>query len=79
MKWWITTCAFFALDASSALAQTTIQFTAICALASNQVEFGWSSDTNRLFAIEQTTDPVDWDNAMCVGTPEPSAQFASNR
>ena len=62
-----------------ALAQPALQFTAIRALASNQVELVWSSDVNRLFAIERTADPGDWDNALCVAIPEPSAQFASNR
>ena len=62
-----------------ALAQPALQFTAIRALASNQVELVWSSDVSRLFAIERATDPGDWDNALCVGIPEPSAQFASNR
>jgi Ca2+-binding RTX toxin-like protein len=62
-----------------ALAQPAVQFTAIRAVASNQIELVWSSDTNRLFAIERTADLGDWDNAMCVAISEPSAQFASNR
>ena len=74
-----TFCCWLAFAAFSMHAQTAIQFTAIRALASNQVELVWSSDTNRLFAIERTTDPGDWDNALCVAIPEPSAQFASNR
>lgn len=76
MKHRSTVFAFLILAASCAIAQTTIQFTAIQPLPSNRVELTWSSDTNRLFAILGTTDLRDWDNVFCAGIFKPST--ASN-
>jgi len=79
MKRRSTFVACVVLAASSSLAQTTIQFTAIHSLPSNEVELIWSSDTNRLFAILGTTDLRTWDNAFCAGILQPSAVFGTYR
>jgi len=53
-------CVCPIIAASSAFAQTTIQFTGIHALPSNQVELTWSSDTTRWYAIERTANLTNW-------------------
>lgn len=78
MKRGITICACGFLAVTSSPAQTTIQFTAIHALPSNQVELIWSSDTNRWYAIERTADLADWNNDFDFVIPDDSASIESN-
>jgi len=79
MKRWCTTVACLLPIASTCCAQTTIQFTAIHALPSNQVELIWSSDTNRWYAIERTADLTNWSNDFEFAIPDEAVSFASNR
>ena len=72
-------CALLTLATPPALAQTDITFTSIHALPSNQVELMWSSDTNRLFAVQGTSDLHVWDNAFCAGIFQPSVASETYR
>ena len=72
----IYACAVLVTSLSSA--QTTIQFTAIHALPSNQVELMWASDTNRWYAIERTADLTNWSYEFDFVIPDDSAPIESN-